>query len=223
LVCVVREMSKSDDLFFLGLAQYVAQRSKDPSTRVGAVIVRPDRTVASMGYNGFPRGVGDDPVRYRDRGTKYLMVVHAEQNALLTAREPLHGYTCYTTLHPCGNCAGAIIQSGIKRVVCFGAHNPRLVDSFRAARTMFKEAGVELAIYSGFDIIVEPEVAIEPDPPRILAHVDGIDILAPYPKDSRITPEIAREAVRQYLASAQSVKLDSSLVLPTSQLELFSA
>lgn len=106
------------DRRFLDMAAFVATWSKDPSTQVGAVIVRPDRTIASVGYNGFPRGVSDDDARYADRSLKYPMIVHAEMNAILSAKEPLLGYAIYVTpLAPCATCAGAIIQSGIKRVV----------------------------------------------------------------------------------------------------------
>lgn len=104
---------------FFDLAELVGSWSKDPSTKVGAVIIRPDRTIASVGYNGFPRGVGDI---YTTRDDKLLRTVHAEANAIMSAREPLHGYTIYVTpLHPCANCAGLIIQSGIK-VVHFKTH-----------------------------------------------------------------------------------------------------
>ncbi len=95
---------KWDDRF-LNLAKFVAEWSKDPSTKVGAVIVRPDRTVASVGYNGFPRGVLDHVDRYSDRDTKYAMVVHAENNALINARQSLEGCTLYVTpLPPCTQC-----------------------------------------------------------------------------------------------------------------------
>jgi dCMP deaminase len=90
------------DVRFLELANHIAQWSKDPSTKVGAVIVRPDRTICSVGYNGFPRGVDDNEERYMDRPTKYEFVVHAEANAIIHAREPLHDYILYTyPLMPC--------------------------------------------------------------------------------------------------------------------------
>ena len=101
-------MTDWDERFF-ALADMVGSWSKDPSTKVGAVIIRPDRTIASVGYNGFPRGVYDGPEIYEDRPRKLLRTVHAEANAILSAREPLHGYTLYVTpLHPCANCSGLI-------------------------------------------------------------------------------------------------------------------
>ena len=132
---------------FLQLAQHIAQWSKDPSTKVGAVIVRPNRTIASVGYNGFPRGVNDDE-RLNDRPYKYAMTVHAEANAILSANERLDGCTLYVTpLSPCSSCASILIQSGIKRVVAYMPYQPEhWADSFAIARTMLDEAGVHWEI-----------------------------------------------------------------------------
>lgn len=140
-----REPNWWDD-FFLGLAEYVATASKDPSTKVGAAIVRPDRTIASLGYNGFPRGVDDT---YLDREHKLLRTVHAEMNAILSAREPLHGCTLYVSpLFPCANCAAAIIQSGITAVVArMGTLRPEWQTSFDAAADIFSQAGVNSILY----------------------------------------------------------------------------
>jgi dCMP deaminase len=135
------------DQRFLALAEYVGGWSKDPSTKTGCVIVRPDRTVASFGYNGFPRGVSDFEERLADRQVKYAMVVHAEANAVLPSYERLDGCVAYTHLAPCSSCAGLLIQAGIVRVV---APHPtvyqleRWADSFNVARTMLDEAGVAL-------------------------------------------------------------------------------
>jgi len=135
------------DRRFLDLAAHIGAWSKDPSTKVGAVIVRPDRTIASIGYNGFPRGVDDLPERYDDREQKYLMVVHAETNAILAASESLRGYTLYVhPLCPCSTCAASIIQAGIARVVTVQPTTilERWKASFDATQTMFAEAEVRL-------------------------------------------------------------------------------
>jgi dCMP deaminase len=143
------EMKRSQrwwDLYHLHVAREIASGSKDPSTQVGAVIVRPDRTVAATGYNGFPRGIADTPDRLNNREVKYGLVVHGEINAILTAREPLHGYTLYTwPFLTCARCGLHVIQSGIKRVVA-----PMLPDelkerwsgSLREAQELYEEAGV---------------------------------------------------------------------------------
>ena len=127
---------------FFDLADLVGSWSKDPSTQVGAVIVRPDRTIASVGYNGFPRGVQDV---YTTREDKLLRTVHAEANAILAAQEPLRGYTLYVTpLHPCANCAALIIQSGIKQVhYRIGMRGQAWLDHYEAMTSMFEQAGVK--------------------------------------------------------------------------------
>ena len=91
---------------FLQLAKHVSTWSKDPSTKCGAVIVRPDRTVASIGFNGLPRNVDDSPERLLDRDKKLSYIVHAEANAILTAREPLNNCVVYIwPMQPCCHCA----------------------------------------------------------------------------------------------------------------------
>lgn len=139
------------DEFYLGLAQYWAQhRSKDPSTKCGSIIVRPDNTQASAGYNGFPRGVSDDPALYEDRAAKYPRVVHAETNAILNAREPLHGYTLYIwPFMTCERCATNIIQAGIKRVVSPEATPEQIErwgESFKIALALYAQAGVTVNV-----------------------------------------------------------------------------
>jgi len=139
------------DLWLIRLARFISTRSKDPSTKVGAVIVRPDKTIASTGYNGFPRGVVDDQARLDNREIKYKLVVHAEMNAILTAREPLHGYSLYLwPFAPCDRCAAAIIQSGIKRIYAPDStrrdHSERWAEAHKWADLMYAEAGVDLKL-----------------------------------------------------------------------------
>ena len=117
--------------------------------------MRPDLTTASRGYNGFPRGIADTPGRLNDREVKYELVVHAETNALLTAREPLHGYTLYCTFPPCSRCAVSIIQAGIVRVV---AIKPTAEQEerwgFWRTRDLFKEAGIDISEYPIRDVVM---------------------------------------------------------------------
>lgn len=131
---------------FSGLAKDVASWSKDRGTQVGAVIVRPDRTVASLGFNGFPRGVDDSMDRINNRNTKLLFTLHAELNAILASKEPLNGYSLFVwPFQPCAQCAGAIIQSGIKEVYFpYNDHisHERWGESFKAALQMFDESRV---------------------------------------------------------------------------------
>lgn len=144
------------DNTFLNLCDEIATRSKDPSTQVGACIVAPDKTIVSMGYNGFPRGCDDSPELYADRNVKLLRTIHAEVNAIITARRDLTGCTLYVSpLHPCSNCATVIIQSGIKRVIYRtppGSADAaiRWIASFTQAVQMFDEAGVEVRAVGQF-------------------------------------------------------------------------
>ena len=140
-------MNADWDKRFIGLAEHVACWSKDPSTKVGAVIVNDKKQVLAMGYNGFPRGVHDHEERYADRKIKLQLVAHAERNALDNAFMDVEGATLYSTLYPCTDCAKGIIQRGIRKVV-----TPKVEDSryqhfnFDTSALMFKEAGVEVEI-----------------------------------------------------------------------------
>ena len=133
---------------FLDLAFTVSTWSKDPSTRVGAVIVRPDNTIASTGYNGFPMGMDDKTEYLENRDEKYSRVVHAEMNAILFAREPVKGYTLYTVpFMPCDRCFVHVAQAGIVRVVSEkmeGEAAERWEPSFEKVRRYAKEMGIEL-------------------------------------------------------------------------------
>jgi dCMP deaminase len=146
---ILNPLRPSWDQWYVDLAAFVAQRSRDPSTKVGAVIVRPDKTVASIGFNGFPRGIEDKPELLANRDEKYPRTIHAELNAILTANEPLDGYSIYCTLHPCAECAACIIQKRIARVVAFEpSENERLRwgRSFVIAKSMLSEAGITVTL-----------------------------------------------------------------------------
>ena len=136
------------DKRFLELAEHVAQWSKDPRTKVGAVIVDEKKRVVSVGYNGFPRGVDDTPNRYEDRPTKHLFVAHAERNALDNAPLMVDGCTIYVPLLPCNECAKSIIQKGIVRVVTYVPDRDGTGFNWDITRKMFYEAGVELVEHS---------------------------------------------------------------------------
>jgi dCMP deaminase len=130
---------------YLSLAKHVSDWSKDPGTKVGAVITKTNRVV-SLGYNGFPEGVIDCETRYANRETKLKVVVHAEPNAIISAKQDLTDCTLYVwPFMPCSSCAGLIIQSGIKRVVSVtNDNNTKWLESFRMSEIMFNESGVKL-------------------------------------------------------------------------------
>lgn len=135
------------DEYFMGVALLAAQRSKDPSTQVGACIIDGDKRILSTGYNGFPKGCSDDEYPWnRDESlgeTKYQYVVHAELNAILNASgKSLSGATDYVGLFPCHECAKAIIQSGIKEVI-YLSDKYHDTPSMTASRKMLDSAGVK--------------------------------------------------------------------------------
>ena len=138
-------MIKDWDTRFLELSEHISSWSKDPSTKVGAIIVDQNRRIISTGYNGMPRGIMDSFDRYSNRDIKYEMIIHAEANAILFAKQDLHGMTIYTTpFQPCSRCASLIIQSGIQKVVSYSSEeNSRWKDNFALAKQLFEEAEVE--------------------------------------------------------------------------------
>lgn len=136
------------DNWFLGLAEYTSSASKDPSTKVGSVIVDKRRRIISLGYNGLPAGIEDCEDRLLNRELKYKLIVHAERNALLFSSSSVEGCSIYTwPFMPCSACASLIIQSGIKRVVSIDSNNPRWIEDFNLSKTLFEEAKVQLVLY----------------------------------------------------------------------------
>lgn len=149
------------DEYFMGIAILSAQRSKDPSTQVGACIVSNENKILSVGYNGMPRNCDDDIYPWDREGdelnTKYMFVCHAELNAILNySGSDLKGSKVYVTLFPCNECAKALIQSGISEVIYY---SDKYSDSFStlAAKRMFESAGIKMTAYkeSGKEINVK--------------------------------------------------------------------
>lgn len=131
------------DIRMLELANFVAGWSKDPSTRVGAVIADSQYRIVSTGFNGFPRGVQDKLDVSRE--TKLLRTIHAEDNAILFARRDLTGANIYVSRPPCANCAARIIQAGIWKVAYStpdAGFLERWAGAIAEAEAMLDEAGV---------------------------------------------------------------------------------
>lgn len=131
---------------FMDMAHLVATWSKDPSSKVGAVIVDANRRIISTGYNGLAIGVEDSIERLTNRDIKYKIILHAEENAIMFAKRDLSGCSLYvTTLPPCAHCASLIIQSGIKTVYACKSEIPeRWKESYDLTTAMFNESGVKL-------------------------------------------------------------------------------
>jgi dCMP deaminase len=150
------------DKRFLDLAHHISQWSKDPSTKVGAIIVDEDKRIVGLGYNGFPMGVSDDPGLYANRAIKYERVIHGEINAILNANKSVKGCTLIEVpFFSCARCTAQIIQSGIRRIV-YPFHSPdsemfekqlRWKESIDIAQAMCKEAGIECQgyLWDGFE------------------------------------------------------------------------
>lgn len=144
------------DKYFIEIAQVVLRKSKDQSTKVGAVVVNVDNHILATGYNGFPRGIDDTNPEYHERPLKYQVTEHAERNAIYQAaanRGGLKGSTLYLGHNPfsgiCSDCARAIIQAGIVCVVgpddvAFEGRGNQWHQDCRVARDLLREAGVEV-------------------------------------------------------------------------------
>lgn len=131
------------DRYLYGFTRWAKMKSKD-STKVGAVLVGPEREVRLTAYNGPPKGVLDLAER-RERPAKYLYASHAEANLVaFAAREGIStkGCTVYVTHHPCASCARTLIQAGVKAVVFGPGKTSMPAEEFTAAGQMFSEAGV---------------------------------------------------------------------------------
>ena len=141
-----REDYISWEEYFMIVAKASALRSKDPNTQVGACIVNDENKIVSCGYNGAPTGYSDDEMPWDREGkfqdTKYPYVCHAELNAILNANTDLRGTTVYVDLFPCNECAKAIVQAGIKKVVYY-SDKYNGTDGNIVAKKIFDTCGVE--------------------------------------------------------------------------------
>ncbi|GAB4181815.1 MAG: cytidine/deoxycytidylate deaminase family protein [Calditrichia bacterium] len=134
------------DEYFMGIAIFTSLRSKDPSSKVGAVIVNQENRIVGTGYNGFPAGARESMMPWEREGdwlkTKYPYVVHAEANAILSATtHDLRGCKIYTTLYPCNECAKFIAQKNIAEVV-YLSNKYQDMDFHQAAEIIFKSKDI---------------------------------------------------------------------------------
>lgn len=148
------------DEHFISMVYLVSMKSKDPSSKIGAVIVGPDNEIRSTGYNGLPRGLKDGLAEREARPEKYFWYEHGERNAVYNAARmgtPTDGCTMYTQGVPCADCARAVIQAGITKVIVDARYDAdvRAVsdklwsESCGRAKNMLLEAGVEVIEYTG--------------------------------------------------------------------------
>ena len=140
-------MNEKWDRRFIDLALHISGWSKDPSTKVGCVVVGEDREIRCTGFNGFPRGIEESMERLEDRELKYPLICHAEENAIMHAARigiSLKDCTAYVTWPPCTRCARSLIQAGVIEVVYPGDIEipDRWIEDFERSSSMMKEAGV---------------------------------------------------------------------------------
>lgn len=141
------------DQHYLSIARQVSLKSKDPSTKVGAVVVNTRNQLVGTGYNGFPVGVVDSSERLNNREEKYRFTVHAEVNAILTAGHQAQGGSLYVWCpgfeipYVCHECCKIAIQAGIKEIIGEGSVNEALAKRWEISRntatTLCEEAGVK--------------------------------------------------------------------------------
>ena len=141
------------DEYFMGIALLSAERSKDPSTQVGACIVSENNKILSTGYNGMPIGCNYDEMPWereaeKPNDTKYPFVCHAELNAILNSPSLMNNKNAkiYVALFPCNECAKAIIQSGIKEII-YACDKYAQTDAVIASKMMLDRAGVKYRKY----------------------------------------------------------------------------
>jgi len=127
-----------------------AERSKDPRTKIGAVLVK-DKNVIGTGYNGFARKVLDLPDRYTDRELKYKFVVHAEANSVLTCARlgiSTMNSVLYTNGIPCNECMKSIIQGGIIEIIIHKQwpemSSEKWIEAVKISKIMLEETGVKI-------------------------------------------------------------------------------
>ncbi len=145
-----RDNYLSWDEAFIQMAYLISQRSKDPNTQTGAVIVDSNNVIVGLGYNGFPRGCSDDELPWNRDGetcdAKYAYVVHAEANAIFNSNKPTSGCKMYCTLFPCNECAKILIQNGIKEII-YSEDKYHDMDIWKASRRMLDMAGIRYIEY----------------------------------------------------------------------------
>ena len=137
------------DQRFLNLAKHISEWSKDPSTKVGCVVVGPDHEIRSTGFNGLPRGIEDNDERLNNREIKYPLICHAEENAIMHAARigiSLKHCTAYVTWPPCTRCARSLIQAGVSTIIYpKDIEIPeRWMEDFNLSLNMLKEAKINI-------------------------------------------------------------------------------
>lgn len=146
------------DDYFMAQLPLIAARSHDPNTKCSCLVVGPDHEIRTSGYNGFPRGVDEARQERYERPEKYFWMEHAERNAIYNAARigvSLKDCTMYLSWFPCMDCARAIVQVGITRLVCDRVNSaarrndPKWKGDFDRVDELLSEGGVDLVWWVG--------------------------------------------------------------------------
>lgn len=148
------------DELFMGSASFISQRSKDPNTKVGAVIVNNDMKIIASGYNGMPPGINDDDnVWGKDKDdpmfNKKYLVCHAESNAFSNATCNVKGCRMFITHFPCNECAKLLAMNGISELIYANEYGMKGLNLRRISLRILSAAGITITKYDGrchFDI-----------------------------------------------------------------------
>lgn len=151
------QFNLSWDDIHMNCAYLYDMKSKDESTKIGAVVVDDENTVRAIGFNSFPRGINDFMPERQEKPHKYFYFAHAERNSIYNSARTgtgLKGCRIYTPWYPCSGCAIAIIQAGIAKVILDGnatdkALNTKWTEEAIASKEMFTEAGVNVRYHYG--------------------------------------------------------------------------
>lgn len=141
------------DSWFMEHVYLAAKKSRDPKTKIGAVLVK-DNKVISTGFNGFPIGVKDLKERYEDRDIKHSFVAHAEFNSIVSAARfgvSTYGSTLYSQGIVCSECCKSVIQAGVKELIVHKqwpnlVHSDKWVKSAEISKIMLSEAEINIKV-----------------------------------------------------------------------------
>ena len=113
----MNQKQRAWDEYFMKIAETVALKSKDPSSKMGCCVVDQNKRVVSLGYNGMIQGANEAKMTLSERPMKYYFAIHSEMNAVIFAHQDLSGCTVYNRVATCENCLKYCLQAGITRFV----------------------------------------------------------------------------------------------------------
>jgi len=135
------------DTMFIKMLDIIKMRTRDPRTKVAAILVSEDKRKIHIGWNCMPSKLPETAERWDNRREKHLRVIHAEESAILNAKEDLHGWSCYLSMPPCPSCSRLLIHAGIAHIIYLEEHENNTEFNYDLSREMLAEAGVIIKKY----------------------------------------------------------------------------